>query len=342
MTPPRYIVEDQLVFVTCVAAGRSFRFLPTEAVVQLLWFVLAVVVRKYGIAVHEVMWMSNHYHLVLTDVRGNLPDFMRELNSLISRGLNALRGSTGSNIEKGYNIVTPADDEKVVGHCVYSLLNACATHLVDRVREWTGVSSLALDYGKPMLIERPKAGLWKHAGTKERARTAGRGTSPGRARFRGRTKMPERIEFELVRPAIRPDLGDDELRALIRERVEAGELALIRERAEKGRKALGMKRVLRQSWSDTPSTSRVLFETTPRVSGRSKWARLEALGRRLDFEAEYVAARDKIVRLLAAAGRATRSFGARLRDLARIGDVVFPHGTYLMRRRFELRCAPAS
>jgi hypothetical protein len=65
-----------------------------------------------------------------------------------------------------------------------------------------------------------------------------------------------------------------------------------------------MKRVLRQSWSDTPSTSRVLFETTPRVSGRSKWARIEALGRRLDFEAEYVVARDKVVCLLEAAGRA--------------------------------------
>jgi hypothetical protein len=341
LTPPRYIVEDQLVFVTCGAVGRSFRFLPTAAVVQLLWFVLAVVVRKYGIAVHEVMWLSNHFHVVLTDVHGNLPDFMRELNSLVSRGLNALRGSTGSNIEKGYNIVSPADDEKVVDHCVYSLLNACAAHLVERVRQWTGVSSFALDYGTPVIFERPQAGLWKHAGKNARTGTPGRRKSAGRARFRGRTKMPERVEFELVRPPIRADLGDDELRALIRQRVEADELALIRERAETGRSVLGMNRVLRQSWSDTPSTSRILFETTPRVSGGSKWARIEALGRRLDFEAEYVAARDKVVLLLEAAGRATRSFAARARDLAGIGDVVFPHGTYLMRRRFALCCAPA-
>jgi putative transposase len=304
VTPPRYIAEDQLVFVTCGAVGRSFRFLPTAAVVQLRWFVLAVVVRKYGIAVHDVMWLSNHYHLVLTDVHGNLPDFMRELNSLVSRSLNGLRGSTGSNIERGYNIVTPADDEKVVEHCVYSLLNACAAHLVERVREWTGASSFGLDYGEPVIFERPQAGLWKHAGKTGRTGTTGRRRSAGRERFRGRTKMPERVEFQLVRPPIRPDLSDDELRALIRQRVEAGELALIRERAATGRSVLGMKRVLRQSWSDTPSTSRVLFETTPRVSGRSKWARIEALGRRLDFEAEYVVARDKVVCLLEAAGRA--------------------------------------
>jgi hypothetical protein len=48
-----------------------------------------------------------------------------------------------------------------------------------------------------------------------------------------------------------------------------------------------------------------------------------------------------VVCLLEAAGRATRSFAARVRDLAGIGDVVFPHGTYLMRLRFALWCAPA-
>jgi hypothetical protein len=71
--------------------------------VQLLWFVLAVVLRKYSIAVHEVMWLRN------------LPEFMRELNSLVSRGLDTLRGSTGASIDSGYNIVTPDDDEPV--HC---------------------------------------------------------------------------------------------------------------------------------------------------------------------------------------------------------------------------------
>jgi hypothetical protein len=63
--------------------------------------------------------------------------------------------------------------------------------------------------------------------------------------------MPERVEFELVRPPIRPDLGDDELRALIRQRVEAAELELVRERAETGRSVLGMQRVLRQSWTSS-------------------------------------------------------------------------------------------
>ena len=101
VTPPRYIVEDQLVFVTCGAVGRSFRFLPVEAVVRFLWFALAATVRKYGIAVHEVFFLSNHFHIVLTDVDGCLPDFMRDLNSLVSRGLNALREA----IERGLKVM---------------------------------------------------------------------------------------------------------------------------------------------------------------------------------------------------------------------------------------------
>src|SRR5688500_15183715 len=144
MTPPRYIVQNQLCFVTCGAVGRSFRFLPTPTVVELLWYVLAVMAQRSGVQIHEVIFMSNHCHLLLTDRGGVLPDFMRDLNSLLSRGLNALRGSTGANVEKGYNIVIPTDDGKAVEHAVYTLTNPCNAHLVERAAQWEGVSSIGL------------------------------------------------------------------------------------------------------------------------------------------------------------------------------------------------------
>jgi putative transposase len=337
VTPPRYIVEDQLVFVTCGAVGRSFRFLPVEAVVQFLWFVLAAMVRKFGIAVHDVFFASNHFHIVLTDVDGNLPDFMRDLNSLISRGLNALRGTTGTNIEKGYNIVNVGDDEKAVEHCVYSLVNACAAHLVDRARDWTGVSSLGLEYGQPVVFERPTIGLWRNIATGSSPRRRP-GRSKSRAAHTGRTRMPARVEFALVRPPVLPDLDDLQLRALIRERVEQREVALRRERESKGHRVLGMKNVLRQSWSDTPSTTRILFQTTPRASGKSKWARLEALGRRLDFEAAYATARTKLELLFASATHHGTVLAERLVTLAELGSIFFPRGTYLLCRRYGLPC----
>ena len=49
----------------------------------------AIVVCAYAI-------MSNHYHLLGTDIGQCLPDFVRDLNSLLSRQLNAMRGIKGT------------------------------------------------------------------------------------------------------------------------------------------------------------------------------------------------------------------------------------------------------
>jgi REP element-mobilizing transposase RayT len=37
--------------------------------------------------IHEYKVMSNHYHLVLTDVRGQLPEFMGWLNKYVAKAI---------------------------------------------------------------------------------------------------------------------------------------------------------------------------------------------------------------------------------------------------------------
>jgi REP element-mobilizing transposase RayT len=340
MTPPRYIVHNQLCFVTCNAIGRSFRFLPTRAVVDLVWYVLAVMAQRSGVRIHEVLFMSNHCHLLLTDRDGVLPDFMRDLNSLLSRGLNALRGSTGANVDKGYNIVTPTDDAKVVQHSVYTLTNPCNAHLVKRAAQWQGVTSLGFEYGEMVTFRRPSGGLWKAiadalADLQRKPRSNTARTSGGRMRHAGRTSLPETVELTLVRPAVMPEHSDAALRDLIRTEVQRVEDRLIVERRGAGRDVMGMRRVLAQSYTDTPTTSRVLFQTTPRVSGRT-WARLEALGRRFEFERAYAAARHAIGELLTQA----RALGERL--AARLAAIELPHGAFLLRRQYGGVCASTS
>jgi hypothetical protein len=66
----------------------------------------------------------------------------------------------------------------------------------------------------------------------------------------------------------------------------------------------------------------VLFDTTPRVSGRSTWAKLAALGRRLDSEAEYAKIRDKVTELVRSAGQAKKYLITRIRELVRIGELA--------------------
>ena len=37
---------------------------------------------KYGLLLHGFVFMSNHFHFVVTDRRSNLPDFMRDFVAL--------------------------------------------------------------------------------------------------------------------------------------------------------------------------------------------------------------------------------------------------------------------
>ena len=340
VTPPRHVEAGKLHFVTCGAVGRSFRFLPTTKVVELIWFVFAVMVAEFGIEVHEVVFMSNHFHVLLTDRRGNLPNFMRDFNSLLSRGLNALRGSTGTNIEKGYNAVEPADEERVVTHAVYTLVNPCAAHLVKRVRDWKGVSSYSWEYGEEVRFERPTSGLWKSVALAlVELRKLSRGKrvnrSKRRLRWAGRTKMPKSVGLALVRPKVMTELSDSELRQHIRAEVNRHESELSTERRKTGLTVLGMRRVRQQQYTDTPKTSRVLFNTTPRISGQDRWARLDALSRRLDFEAAHAKARNEIAGLLADE-RGSRQLAVQLRK------VVIPRGAWLLRKQFGSSCTCAA
>ena len=159
VTPPRYIHEEQTAFITCRAVGRSFRFVPTEQVTQTLMFVLAYTCSKFDVSVHEVVYMSNHFHLLMTAHTKCIPDFMEQLNSLGSRALNALRGTSGTNYEKGYGLVEPQDGAKMLEHAVYTLTNPCASDLVTTAQKWKGVTTAGLRYGQEIVVDKPRCGL---------------------------------------------------------------------------------------------------------------------------------------------------------------------------------------
>ena len=198
MTQPRYIVGGRVCFITARAVRRMFLFRPDREFVRVFEYLLAVAANSFGIRVHEVLCMSNHFHILLTDVQGRLPDFMNYFDSLLARSVNALRGTSGSVFEQEYGLVAEADDDKIVAHAVYTLANPCAAHLVRRSRQWPGFSTLRLEYGQTVTIERPKVGLWQES-LEERARRRPR--EGRRDARRGKpSRLPEVVEFKLERP----------------------------------------------------------------------------------------------------------------------------------------------
>ena len=322
MTPPRVIHEEQTAFITCRAVGCSFRFVPTEKVTETLLFVLAYTCSKFDVSVHEVVYMSNHFHLLMTAHAKCIPDFMEQLNSLASRALNALRGTSGTNFEKNYGLVEPQDGEKQLTHAVYTLTNPCASDLVTKARLWKGVTTARMRYGEELVVQKPRYGLWKPKSTNKQRLAKKRKRRDARTpSLCGRSIIPKTATLRLVRPRVRLDLSDDELRDLVFERVAAREDKLETVRAEAGKKVLNMRNVKAQHWATMPGAED-LFGVNPTVSATSPDGRIEALRRKKAFEQAYAAARE--------------------RWLAGDKDVEFPGGTWLMWRRYKAQCASYS
>ena len=155
---------------------------------------------------------------------------------MISRELNAIRGTRGTNFEKEPGIVQIEGHQRVLEHAVYTLANPVRAFLVATSRHWLGVSSVKMKYGVPVVVRRPQFGLW--SGKAAHARRAASRRS-GRAAYAGRTKMPETAELVIDRPPIMPELSDEELRALVLEQLAEREQKIARERLERGIQVVG-------------------------------------------------------------------------------------------------------
>lgn len=319
VTPPRQIHPGQLCFVTVRAVNRCYRFAPTPQALEIIWYCFARTLDKYRdcIDAHEFLWMSNHYHLVLTDRGGRLPRFMEELNSLLARALNALHGIQGTAIEKGYNLVAVATEGKLVEHCVYTLANPCSANVVELCHQWQGVSSRRLEYGVPITVNRPKHGLWggpcRHVD-----RSASQASK--RAQYGGRSKLPEVVTLVLTRPPIMPELTDAQLRDHICDLLHERERTLIDDRRTRRQRVMGWVAARKVSFRAAPEQTEERFGTVPSYSADTAAARFSAWERRREFLAHY--------------------YDALRRFISGEWTAEFPPGTWLMKVRFGVNCCP--
>ena len=59
---------------------------------QALPFILGLTAAMFGVEIHAVCALSNHWHLVVTDPRGVISEFLGQTHMLIARCVNAFRG----------------------------------------------------------------------------------------------------------------------------------------------------------------------------------------------------------------------------------------------------------
>ncbi len=241
MTIPRRILPSVTWLITRRCSERRFFLLPNAYTKQIFEYALARAARMTGVALHAWMVMSNHYHLVVSDPLGKLPEFVRRLNSLVARALNFRYRRKESVWKSGsYNAVELRTEGAILDKMVYTLTNPVAARLVKRAWMWEGASSVGLGLGQARRVLRPAF-----------------------------VRDGEDVEvLRVVAPASLVS-GTEELEAVLRRQVFARESEVQAEVVAEGGRFVGMKSVQAQlDWRDAAQSEEEPGGLVPRFATR--------------------------------------------------------------------------
>ena len=264
MTLPRRVLPERTYLVTRRCSERRFFLRPDSEVTGIFEYLLALACARHGVRLHAFVCMSNHYHLVVTDVEGRLPAFEQYLNSLLARSVNCARGRWEAFwTRESYNAVELLGDEDVIEKMVYTLVNPVRAGLVGRAKGWSGATSAGMRFGARREVARP-AGFFKDT-------------------------MPETAVLELSAPKgfAGRELGERLLRRVAEVEEEV--------RAQLGRRPMGMGAVLRQDWNSGPDTRTPRRGVIPRFAARCTAVRVAALVEFRRWVDEYRRALERFV-----------------------------------------------
>ena len=266
---------------------RQFLLTPNAEINNAYLYCLIEAAQQFDIVLLLSQMMSNHHHTPFFDPKGFAIEFTHRFHTHLAKCVNAYRGRWENMWSSDPPCLVELETiDDIVDKLVYSATNPVKDGLVDTVHHWPGPNTvLALLEGRPVRARRP----W--------------------FLFRDDGPMPEEVEATF---AIPKEIGNhDEIVQRLRNGIVAVEEACARERATHNRSVIGRRRILRQSWRDSPTSHERRRGIRPRVAARSKWARIEALQRNKEFQLSYREARKRWL-----AGE----------------SVVFPAGTYWLRR----------
>jgi putative transposase len=262
MSTPREISPQTTYLLTRRCTERRFLLRPSALINQVLLYCLAEAADRFGVLVHAFCVMTNHYHLVATDVRGELPSFMHWLNEFVAKCLNEHHGRDEALWAPGsYSAVELVEEHDVLAKVVYTLQNPVAAGLVGASEAWPGaISRPEQMLGGSFTVARPPVF------------------------FSERGSLPESKTLTLAPP---PNVDAERFVS------DAAELLQIVERqhreraASAGRGFLGRKRVMAQHPEAAPKTKLAKGGLNPTVACKDKWRRIETLQRRRRFQQAY-------------------------------------------------------
>jgi REP element-mobilizing transposase RayT len=143
--------------VTCRTIQGRFLLKPSDELREIVIGTLSRAQRLYPVDIHAFVFMSNHYHLLLSvpDAQ-QLARFMGYVNSKLAREIARLTGWRDKIWSRRYQAVVVSEEEFAqAGRLRYILAHGVKEGLVDHPADWPGANTVTA-----LLEDRALKGLW--------------------------------------------------------------------------------------------------------------------------------------------------------------------------------------
>jgi REP element-mobilizing transposase RayT len=261
----RFIPDrGSLVEVTVRTLQSQFLLRPSPSLNEVVGGVLGKAQAQVPIRVHAAVFMSSHFHLLLSvDNAKQLADFMGYVDTNLALEVNRLHNRQGTVWGRRYQAIPVSEEEPAqVDRLRYLLAHGVKEGLVAHAMDWPGVHSV-----REILAGEPIRGLWFDR-TKEYA-ARNRGESFGRLTYA--------TEETLVLSPLPcwAHLSLKDYRQRVADLVEAIESEAAAALAANGRVPMGVAGILRQSPETRPAHSKKspapLYHAATRAVRKAFW-----------------------------------------------------------------------
>lgn len=104
---------------------------------RLAWLeTLALVCNRFNFVIHAYCQMTNHYHVLIETVEGNLSQGMRQLNGLYTQHFNRRHRLVGNLFQGRYKAILVQRESSLLELTRYVVLNPLRARMVQSLAEW--------------------------------------------------------------------------------------------------------------------------------------------------------------------------------------------------------------
>ncbi|MDD9932065.1 MAG: hypothetical protein OXT09_00600 [Myxococcales bacterium] len=265
MTAPRQVLPEATYLVTRRVSQRRLMLTPAPLTKGVVKYCFGRAAESYGIELHVLQVLGNHYHAVLTDPEGRLPEFMAWVDREIAKACNAIFARAESFWSSDhYSAVRLCDAESVFGKMLYTFVNVVQAGLVRDYIDWPGVRSTPRDWVRPPeVVRRPEV----HFNQKDARWTE--------------------VELRFTVPPQFRDRPAEAFAGDVQRAIEERQREIRARRRAAGQTFLGVERVLKTDPMSKPLSKHVKGKLSPTFAAGTPEGQKRARNERAHFLASY-------------------------------------------------------